>query len=167
MAKYLTLVNGIPDNADTIDTFTGNPDELVSTDANGFIDSTLINPALTGGVSIVVGEPGGMVAGDLAAITVNAGVANLFKSDKTNPLLHTVGFVDATVAQGASAALKFSGVIPLNVAGAVVGSDIFMDINGLGSATPASVAGETSQKVGEYLGDGVGFIFERVTRVTI
>ncbi len=159
MADYLELVNGVPTEKETDAAFTGDADQIVSTNGDGFVDASLIDPSAIGGVSLITDT--GLTEGDFIRLAENAGAPRAERASDNAVGNAAQGFVAADVAALGTASIRFSGVCPQDVAGAEINDRIYLGVNGKATATaPADGAAVISQFLGRYLGDGVGILVD-------
>lgn len=127
----------------------GDADKIVSTNADGKIDETLIPGSET--LTLMASE--NLTAGDWVNVWNDAGTPKMRKADASNGMSHEAhGFVLSTITSGATG--KFYGEgINTQVSGLTVGGTYFLgDTPGTESATPPTTSGYILQKLGVAVG---------------
>lgn len=137
-----------------ITAFTGVANQIIGTNANGFIDGSLIDPAdISNAVDATVATGVTLVAGDFVGFN---GSGEVIIADNTAYTTRAQGFVLSGFAAGATATVFKSG----NNTGVTVttGADYFLGTAGSeATAVPAFVDGTIWQVLGSGTPDGLEF----------
>lgn len=147
------------------DTSTGAGDagKLVALDASGRIDTTMMPIGVAADVAIITASEA-LAAGDLVNIWNSTG-AKVRKADATVAGKHAMGFVLASVGNGASATVYFEGS-DNGVTGLTPGQLYLSTTPGLSTGTAPSGSGNVVQRVG-FATSSTSFNFQAGTPVTL
>ena len=147
MATYIDLVAGLQKLKATIQAFTGTPDELVSTNASGYIDSSLIDPAALDDKKVTVTSGEALTAGQLVYFDeTDSGNAYIAGANAAE------GYVLTSVGAAASVDVYLSGSIT-GLAGLTPGDTYYLDTAGAVTATAPTLdtSGDINQPIGVAL----------------
>lgn len=154
MATYIDLVNGLQKLKATIQAFTGNPDEVISTDGSGLISDDLISESIKNKVTNVTsGEA--LTAGQLVYLdetdSGNAYIAG-YDASLLAGANAAEGFVLTSVGAAASVDVYLTGTVT-GLVGLVPGETYYLDTAGAITATAPTLdtVGDISQPVGVAL----------------
>ncbi len=155
MATYIDLVAGLQKLKATIQAFTGTPDELVSTNASGYIDSSLIDPAALDDKKVTVTSGEALTAGQLVYFDeTDSGNAYIAGYDASLPAGANAaeGYVLTSVGAAASVDVYLSGSIT-GLAGLTPGDTYYLDTAGAVTATAPTLdtSGDINQPIGVAL----------------
>ena len=106
--NFLTLVNGVKTLVASISAFTGNANEVVSTNGSGFIDPSLL-PAGIGAKTATVTASGALAAGDFVNVFDNAGTLTAQLADESTALPANA-FVLTAIPDTTTGLAYFSGI---------------------------------------------------------
>lgn len=125
----------------------GSEEKIVSTDASGRIDSTLMPTGIGADTANVLASEA-LAAGDLVNVYNNAGTANVRKADATAAAKEAHGFVLQAVSSGSQATVYFEGT-DAGQTGMTPGPQFLSTSTpGRVQAAAPTVAGQIVQKVG-------------------
>ena len=137
-----TIVNAVNASAGAADA-----GKLAQLDSTGRLDTSILPTGVGADVALVTASEA-LSAGNLVNIWDNSGTANVRKADGTTSGKSVDGFVIAAVSNGATATVYFEGTND-QCSGLTPGKQFLSGATaGLPSATPASGAGKTLQRVG-------------------
>lgn len=164
--KYLTkiLASGKQALVDAITAFTGTANEIIATNASGFVDSSFIDPnALVDTVDATVAAGVTLVDGDFVAFNASDEVV---LADNTSYDTRAQGFVLAGFAAGATATVYKSGT---NTTAVVTsGTEYFLDTAGGETTTPPVFAvGTICQSLGYGSPEGLEFEYNIPTEYAV
>lgn len=147
--------NGIYQSVLAVTTFTGNPNEIIGTNASGFVDTSFIDPnALADTEDATVATGVTLAAGDL--VTFNSS-GEVILADNTAYATRAQGYVEAAFSAGATATVFKTGTN--TVVSTTPGTEYFLDTAGDITATaPSYAVGTICQTVG--YGSPAGLVFE-------
>lgn len=132
----------------------GNEEKIISTDASGRLDASLLPTGIGADTANIVTSEA-LSAGNLVNVYNDAGAAKVRKADATTPGKEAHGFVINGFASGASAVVYFEGT-NAGLTGLTPGPQ-FLSTSTPGNVQPAAptVAGQIAQKIGFATGTGV------------
>lgn len=189
--RFLANVLGRIKMIATIATSAGAADaeKVPSTNAQGYLDPTLINAATTGASKVLQTLPDGTIdpsvlptgigadvknmpasealaANDLVNVWNDAGTAKARKADATTEGKEATGFVKAAVALNGQAAVYFEGRIS-GLSGLTPGQRQYLAISaGQSTPTAPSAAGNVVQWVGDAV-SATEIDFEKANPITV
>ena len=152
MATYINLVSGLQKLVSTIQAFTGTPDEVVSTNASGFIDASLIDPAATEDKKVTVTSGEALTAGQFVYFDEgDSGNAYIAGYDASLPAGANAaeGYVLTSVGAAASVDVYLTGANN-QLTGLTPGDTYYLDTAGGVTNTPPTL--DTSGDINQPLG---------------
>lgn len=145
---YIDRRNGRNEQINAIDTFSGNPNEIIATDATGRIDETLL-PIGVGADTYSGLATETLLAGAFVYITATGDVAN---ADASSQGKEAIGYVLSAFTSGQQAIVYFEDLND-SLTGLVPGSKYWLSATVPGQITsvPPTGAGIVSQYIGTAL----------------
>lgn len=150
MANFLTKsINGVMQLVAAVGSFTGNANEIIQTNADGFIDVSLL-PATVGGNTISNLTAGvNLTAGDLVAIDASGEVV---LADNTALATAAIGFVVSSYTAADTDVVVYIEGVNDQLTGLTAGSRYYLGTGGAVSATPPTFA---LDEVCQYVGNAI------------
>ena len=145
---FLTLTSGIKTLVSSISAFTGNANEIISTNASGVINPDLLPPGVAG-AQVTALSDGALTAGMFVNLYDNSGSLDARPADDAAGIFAN-GFVLDSVADDTSVTVYLQGTNTA-VAGLVPGDEYFIATAGGLDQTPNVVNGAVIQIVGPAL----------------
>lgn len=149
MNKFISISSGVRALYSALTTSTGVPDanKIVSTGADGKLDSTLMPSGIGAATESMVAFES-LAAGDFINIYLNTGVRNARKADASNGRL-AMGYVTSAVSASGTATVILQGTNTA-LTGLTVGSRYYLSgtTAGTASLTAPSTSGQTIQYLG-------------------
>jgi len=154
MARLLQNTAGQIESFTPISASAGATDaaKAIQTDATGKIDATLLPAAAGTGENYNRIASEALAAGDLINVWSNAGVANIRKADATIAGKEAMGFVQSSVASGATGVSRIGNGVITGLVGLTIGATYYLSTTAGGIVTVApSAVGNVIQKVGRAI----------------
>ena len=145
---FLTLVSGVKTLVSSISAFTGNANEIISTDGSGLIDASLLPPGSTP-KTVTVTANGNLTAGDFVNIYDDTGTLTAQPADEASAFPAN-GFVLAAIGDTSSGTAYMAGV-NTGLAGLTAGVTYYLSTAGGVTATPPTSEDGIQQRLGEAM----------------
>lgn len=149
--RYVNLVSGVLTQIAAVETgpASGPAEQIVSTNASGMIDVTLM-PTGVGPDVMVINCTENLAAGDFVNIYNNSGAFACRRADGSTTGKTANGFVLSAFTSGTNATVYLGGINTQVTAAAAFAGEIYLSDATPGgfTSTPPSTAGHTVQRIG-------------------